>query len=263
MSGAEQDNTAQVLLERPSEHVAVIRLNRPEVHNAISVTMTEAIEKFVAEIEADSDIRVAIVAANGASFCAGADLKEVAAGRGPSLVRPESGFAGFVYANKRKPWIAAVQGAARGGGTEISLSCDMIVAGEGASFGLPEVRRGLIAGAGGSFRIARSIPRAIALEVVTTGAPLSAQRAHELGLVNRLVDTASVLSEAIGLATLIASNSPLAVREALLITRRAASGDETEYRRIQDQANAVVLAAPDMIEGARAFIEKRKPIWRT
>lgn len=249
--------------ELVGDHIAVIRLNRPEAHNAISAAMAEAIEGFVARVEADASIRVAIVAARGKSFCAGADLKEVAAGRGAGLVRPESGFAGFVYAPKRKPWIAAVQGPALGGGTEISLSCDMIIAGEQATFGLPEVKRGLIAGASGAFRIARALPRAIALEVVASGVALSARRAYELGLANRVVDTESVLSEAIKMATIVAANSPLAVRETLEITRAASSGYEAELRQIQDRALAVVLAGPDAIEGATAFVEKRAPVWRT
>ncbi|MFA7441010.1 MAG: enoyl-CoA hydratase-related protein [Sphingomonadaceae bacterium] len=254
----------QVVLERMGEHVAVIRLNRPTAHNAISVAMAEAIETYAAEIEADPAIRVAIVAARGKSFCAGADLKEVAAGRGLALSRPETGFAGFVWGRKVKPWIAAVQGAALGGGTEIALACDMVVAGEEASFGLPEARRGLIAGAGGAFRIARAVPRAIALEVVATGVALPAQRAFDLGLVNRIVPTDRVMDEALALANAIAANSPLAVRESLIITRAASGGDEeARLRQIQDAAVERVLAAPDLIEGATAFSEKRAPVWRT
>lgn len=139
----------------------------------------------------------------------------------------------------------------------------MIVAGNDASFGLTEAKRGLIAGAGGAFRIARAIPRAFALEVVTTAVPISAQRAYELGLVNRVVDTASVVDEAIGLAELIAANSPLSVRESLKITRAAANGDEARFRALQDEAIDEILASPDLVEGATAFIEKRAPIWRT
>lgn len=257
------DTEQQALLERVTEHVAVIRLNRPEARNAISAAMAEAIEAFVAEIEADDKIRVGIVASSGKSFCAGADLKEVAAGRGDGLGRPGSGFAGFVYSAKRKPWIAAVHAPAYGGGTEIALTCDMIVAGESASFSLPEVQRGLIAGAGGVYRMARAVPRAIALEMITAAVPLGARRAYDLGLVNRVVEDAAVLDEAIVLAEAIAANSPMAVRESLAITRRAANGAEAEYRSLQDEAFARVLAGPDLIEGATAFVEKRAPAWRT
>ena len=251
------------MFERVGAHVAVITLNRPRVHNAIDVAMAEAIERHVAEVEADDDIRVGIVAANGQSFCAGADLREVAAGRGAALSRPETGFAGFVYAHRRKPWIAAVQGAALGGGTEIALACDMVVAGEAASFGLPEVRRGLIAGAAGAYRIARAVPRALALEIAVTGQPIDAWRAHAAGLVNRVVDPGRVLDEALALAALITANSPLAVRETLRITRSSIDLDEERLRAVQDQAIATVLAGPDITEGATAFVEKRAPVWRT
>lgn len=263
MTDVDQETAPQVLFERVGEHIAVIRLNRPEARNAISAAMAIAIEKYVAEIEADDSIRVGIVASTGTVFCAGADLKEVAAGRGAELARPETGFAGFVFAPKAKPWIAAVQGAAHGGGTEISLSCDMIVAAEAATFGLTEVKRGLIAGAGGAFRIARALPRAIALEVVATAVPFSAQRGYELGLVNHVVPDGTELQAAIKLAEIIAANSPLAVRESLSITRPVANGDEAEFRRLQDKAVANVLAGPDLIEGATAFAEKRAPVWRT
>lgn len=262
MADSEITGTDEIRFERIG-HVGVIRLNRPDVHNAITVAMAEAIEKMVALVEADPALRVGMVAGQGKSFCAGADLKEVAAGRGPSLMRPETGFAGFVYAPKAKPWIAAVHGAAHGGGTEIALACDMVVAGEAASFGLTEARRGLIAGAGGAYRIARAVPRAIAIEVVTTGIPLSAARALAVGLVNRVVPTESVFDEAMQLAALVAANSPLSVRESLALTRLAADGDEAAFRRAQDEAVARVVAGPDLIEGAKAFVEKRAPVWRS
>lgn len=262
MADIEDTGTEQVQFERIG-NVGVIRLNRPEAHNAISVAMAEAIERLVARVEADRELRVGMVAGAGKSFCAGADLKEVAAGRGPSLMRPHTGFAGFVYAPRAKPWIAAVQGAAHGGGTEIALACDMVVAGESASFGLTEARRGLIAGAGGAYRIARAIPRAIAIEVVTTGIPLPAARAHAVGLINRLVPTEAVFDEALALAEVVAANSPLSVRESLALTRLAANGDEALFRARQDEAVARVVAGPDLIEGAQAFVEKRAPVWRS
>jgi enoyl-CoA hydratase len=252
---------APVLFERAG-HVAIVTLNRPQVHNAIDATVADAIEAYVAEVERDPDIRVAILAGRGKTFCAGADLKQVAAGMGkPIPVRP-GGFAGFVFAGRQKPWIAAVHANAYGGGTEIALACDLIVAGEEASFSLPEVRRGLIPGAGGAMRAARSLPRAIALELVAAGAPLSARRAYELGLVNRLVPAAEVLDRAKALAQRIAGNAPLAVRQAMRITRAAADLDEAALRALQDEAVAIVRASPDAAEGAQAFIEKREPRWQ-
>ena len=252
-----------VLLDRPTAHVAVMTLNRPRARNAISPAMTRAIESAVTEIEADPDIRVAIVAANGPSFCAGADLKEAAAGNGPASISPTAGFAGFVHAPRSKPWIAAVHGAAHAGGCEIALACDMIVAAEDASFGLPEVKRGVIPGAHGSYRIARVLPRPLALELVTTGNAIDARRAYEIGLINRVVPNDRLLAEAIALAAGIAENSPMAVREALQVTRAAADRDEDMLRRLESEAIARILTGPDFIEGATAFVEKRAPVWRT
>ncbi len=252
-----------VTLERNGP-IAIVTLHRPAVRNAISAAMAEAIENFVHEIETDPSLRVAILAAKGPIFCAGADLAEVAAGRGMSLARPDTGFAGFVDAKRTKPWIAAVQGPAHGGGVEITLSCDMVVAAETASFTLPEVRRGLIAGANGSFRIARYLPRPLAIEMLIVGHPLPASRAHALGMVNSLVPTADdVLPEALRLARLVAANSPLAVRESLRVVRAAADQGEQDLRALQADAVGIVLAGPDVKEGASAFIEKRQPEWRT
>lgn len=257
------NDQALVTLERDGA-VAIVTLHRPAVRNAISAAMAETIETFVHEIEADPAIRVAILAAKGPIFCAGADLGEVAAGRGMSLARPDAGFAGFVDANRTKPWIAAIQGPAHGGGVEITLSCDMVVAAETASFTLPEVRRGLIAGANGSFRIARYLPRPLAIEMLIVGNTLPAPRAHALGMINSLVPTADdVLPEALRLARLVAENSPLAVRESLRVVRAATDQGERDLMALQADAVGIVLAGPDVKEGASAFIEKRQPEWRT
>jgi enoyl-CoA hydratase len=252
-----------ILLDRPAPHVARLTLNRPKARNAISAAMAEAIERLVGEVEADREIRVGIVAANGTSFCAGADLKEVAAGRGAALMTPTAGFAGFVYGSRKKPWIAAVHGPAHAGGAEIALACDMIVAGEEASFGLPEVKRGVIPGAGGAFRITRVLPRPLALELVTTGATIDARRAYEIGLINRVVPTDRVLDEAIALASAIAENSPMAVREVLALTKTAADREDEALRRLELESIGRLLTSPDLVEGATAFVEKRTPVWRT
>jgi enoyl-CoA hydratase len=251
-----------VSLER-RDAVGIIRLSRPAARNAISAVMAEAIEGYVAAVEADRTIRVGIIAAEGPVFCAGADLKDVAAGKATQLMRPLTGFAGFVYAPRAKPWIAAVQGPAHGGGLEIALSCDMIVASTAANFALPEVKRGIIAGASGAYRIARSLPRVIAAEMVTTGLPLDATRAFAAGLVNRLVAPEDLLEATLELAAAVAANSPLSVRESLAVTRRAASGDEAMFRGLEAQAIARVMNGPDAIEGATAFVEKRAPVWKS
>lgn len=260
MAGAAE---AAVLYEKIGDHVAQLTLNRPEARNAINSAMAESIEGFVHRAENDPAIRAVIFAAAGTSFCAGADLKEVAAGRGAELSRPGTGFAGFVFGKRKKPWIAAVQGAAHGGGTEIALACDLIVAGEEASFGLTEARRGLIAGAGGCIRLARALPRAIAIEMVTTGVPISAARAYALGLANRLVPTDAVAAEARAIADAIAANSPLSVRLSLDLTRSAVDLLDEQLMALQDTAVAEVIGGPDLIEGAKAFVEKRAPRWQS
>lgn len=258
-----QAEEAPVLFEMIGDHIALITLNRPAARNAINAPMAQLIEKYTTRVETDRAIRVAIVAAAGTAFCAGADLKEVAAGRGAELSTPHGGFGGFVLAQKNKAWIAAVQGAAHGGGTEIALTCDLVVAGAQASFGLTEAKRGLIAGAGGCIRLARAVPRAIALEMVTTAVPISADRAYEVGLVNRVVPTDEVRAEAIRMAELIAANSPLAVRESLRLTRAATDVAEAELFALQEDVVANIVASPDVREGATAFVEKRAPNWTT
>jgi enoyl-CoA hydratase/carnithine racemase len=253
-----------VLFERIGRHIAVVTLNRPAVRNAVNIAMTRRLEECIRIVEGDADIRVAILTAvAGKAFCAGADLGEVAAGRGASLVTPEGGFAGFVHAFRRKPWIAAVHGFVLGGGLEISLACDLIVATQNATFGLPEPKRGMLAGAGGAYRLARAIPRAIALEMLITGAPIDARRAYELGLVNRVVDEARLVDEAIAIAERIAANAPLSVRESLAIGRIAGERREEELRQLSAEATARILASEDFREGPRAFIEKRAPVWRS
>ena len=253
-----------ILFERIARHIARVTLNRPQARNAINVAMTLRLEEIVRSIEADPELRVAILAAApGPAFCAGADLAEVAAGRGPSLMTRDGGFAGFVYAVRHKPWIAAVHGFAMGGGLEFALACDMVVAARDAVFGLPEPKRGRLAAAGVAYRLPRAIPRAIALEMLTTGATIDAQRAHELGLVNRVVELAALPEAAVALAAQVAANAPLSVRESLAIGRAAAEWDEAALRRFSAEATARVMASDDAREGPRAFVEKRPPVWRS
>lgn len=255
--------TDEVLVEPHGPHISIVRLNRPAARNAVNVAMTQAITAAIETSEADPAIRAVILTTSAADvFCAGADLKELAAGRGADLVTAAGGFAGFVRAPRTKPWIAAVAGKALGGGLEFCLACDMVVAGRGASFGLPEVLRGIYAGAGGVFRLPLAIPRAIAFEMVSTGVPIDAARAYELGLVNRLVETPDVLSAAITLAEAIARAAPLAVVESLALARVANHSSEQELWRLSDELGARLLKTEDFWEGPRAFAEKRSPVWK-
>jgi len=254
---------AAVLFERVKEHIALITINRPAARNAINGDVAASLQRYVKAIEEDDSIWVGVLTGSGdRAFCAGADMNEVAAGRRKLFSTPEGGFAGFVHAPRAKPWIAAVNATAVGGGTEIALACDMIVAAEAASFSLPEVRRGLIAGAGGVFRLPRAIPRAIAMELIATGAPLPASRALALGMVNRVVPQAEVVTEALKLATEICANAPVPVRESLKIARVVADLSEAELWERSRAAGILNRTTEDYKEGPRAFMEKREPNWK-
>jgi enoyl-CoA hydratase/carnithine racemase len=187
-----------VTIESAAPHIALVTLRRPEARNSVNGAVAQALDKAVKQIEADPEIWIAVLTGKGGTaFCAGADLKEVAAGRMDDLYTSDGQFAGFVKHPRVKLWIAAVEGFAMAGGCEIALACDMIVASEEAVFSLPEVTRGLVAAAGGIYRLARAIPRNIAIEMVATGGRLSGTRAAELGMVNRVIPR----GEAVGRGT--------------------------------------------------------------
>ena len=253
-----------VTVERLPGHVALVIIDRPEARNAVNGEVASGLEAAVDATEADDDIRAVVLTGAGReAFCAGADLKEVSAGRGSALRTERGGFAGFVYRERSKPWIAAVNGKALAGGTELVLACDLVVAVRQAAFGLPEVLRGLIAAAGGLYRLPRAIPPNIALELILTAGQLDAERAHGFGLVNRLVADVDALREAaLALAAEIARNGPVAVRQSLRVAREANSGlDEAALRALTRDAFERVAASEDFKEGPRAFIEKRAPRW--
>lgn len=253
--------THAVLFEKISTHVALVTLNRVDKRNAVNGELARSLAAAVAQVEADPQLRVAILAANGPVYCAGADLAEMAAGRAHELSTEEGGFAGFVRAPRRKPWIAAVAGKAFGGGFELVLACDLCVAGASAEFGLPEVKRGLMASAGGAFRISRVLPRALAIELAIRGQALPASRALELGLINALVEK-DVIAAAVALAEEIATNAPLAVQETLNLARLSEDLTEQELWDLTSQGLDRLLNSEDAREGMRAFAEKRSPQWR-
>ncbi len=252
-----------VLFEKRTDHIALVTLNRPEARNAINDEVAKLMDSYVKQIEADNDIRVVVLTGAGEiAFSAGADLKLISQGRGSELGTPDGGFGGFVYQKKDKPWIAAVGGFALAGGLEFALTCDMIVASERAVFGLPEVTRGIIAAAGGMYRLPRVLPRAIALEIMATGGRFSAEQALQYGMINRLVPHEKLMDEAFALAETIAVNAPLAVVESLKVGRLAYDRAEGELIRLTDQGNAKVFQSEDAREGPLAFVEKRKPVWK-
>lgn len=254
---------APVRLESAAPHVALVTLDRPDARNAVNSAVAQALDRIVAATEADPDIWTVILTGAGArAFCAGADLKQVSSGGMTGLFTPAGGFAGFVDAPRRKVWIAAIEGFALAGGFEIALACDMIVAARNASFGLPEVQRGLLAAAGGAYRLPRALPRGLAFELLATGARIDAPRAHALGLVSRLAEAGQAVDMALALATEICSNAPLAVRESLAIARVAADLDEAALQTASQEAQARLAMTADFQEGPLAFIEKRAPNWK-
>ncbi|MEM7138908.1 MAG: crotonase/enoyl-CoA hydratase family protein [Myxococcota bacterium] len=244
------------------QHVAILTIDRPKARNAVNAAVAQGMESALDRYESDDSLWVAVLTGNGPVFSAGADLKEIAAGNASALGTQKGGFAGLVQRRRTKPLIAAVQGPALAGGCELALACDLIVASRDAFFGLPEVKRSLLAVAGGLFRLPRAIGMAQAMEVILTGDPLPAPRAYELGMINRLVDADQVLAEALKLAESIAANAPLAVQASRRLAADAFSRDEESLWQDGFDAFAKNLQTEDSKEGPRAFIEKRPPSWK-
>lgn len=248
-------------------HVLVVTIDRPEARNAINGAVTEGLGRALETAEEDPEVRVVVLTGAGdKSFSAGADLKAVAAGE--SLNPPGTerwGFAGFVQHPISKPVVAAVNGTALGGGTELVLACDLAVAAETATFGLPEVKRGLIAAAGGLVRLPQQLPRKRALEVILTGEPVTAAKALDWGLVNEVVPAGQVLARALELAHRIAANAPLSVQASKRVALGILDGavpDEAAAWAANDAEMIAVMGSHDALEGALAFTEKRTPRWQ-
>jgi enoyl-CoA hydratase len=227
--------------------IAVLKINRPEKKNAVNGDVARGMEEAIDRLEADPDVWLGVLTAEG-------NAAELATERG--------GFAGIASRARTKPIIAAVDGPALAGGTEIVLSCDLVVASTIASFGIPEVKRSLVAAAGGLFRLPRLLPRNIALELGLTGDPITAERAFQFGLVNELVEPGQALAAALVLGGRIAANAPLAVRETLrLMLELPGVDDETAFRE-SGKAMMGLASSEDFWEGPKAFLEKREPEWK-
>ncbi|GAA4856219.1 crotonase/enoyl-CoA hydratase family protein [Saccharopolyspora cebuensis] len=231
----------------------VITIDRPEARNAVDAEVARGIAAAIDELESDADLRVGVLTGAAGTFCAGMDLKAAARGESPAVAG--KGFAGLAEAATTTPLIAAVEGYALGGGFELALACDLVVAAEGATFALPEVKRGLIAAGGGVLRLPRRIPHHVAMEALLTGRSITASRAHDLGVVNRLTAEGAALPVALELAAELAANAPLALAAVKRLVREAEPFDQhrAELRALRDSA--------DFAEGVRAFTEKRAPRW--
>jgi enoyl-CoA hydratase len=251
--------TEPVTVERHG-HVQVITINRPEVRNALNGAATRAMAAAADELDADPGLRVGVLTGAGGTFCAGMDLKGWMHGDKPTI--EGRGFGGITITPPRKPLIAAVEGYALAGGFELMLACDLVVAGQGSKFGVPEVKRALVAGGGAALLLPKRIPFAVAMELLLTGEPVSAARAAELGLVNRVVPDGTALDGALALAEVIAANGPLAVAATKQIARAQADWTVEEGWQRQAELYKPVFASADAREGAAAFAEKRAPVWR-
>jgi enoyl-CoA hydratase len=254
---SEEANEPEVLVEQ-RDRILIITINRPKTKNAVNSAVANGLAEAVDRLDSDPGLSVGILTGAGGSFCAGMDLKAFARGELPIV---EGRGMGFTERPPDKPLIAAVEGYALAGGTELALSTDLIVASKESAFGIPEVKRGLVAGGGGLLRLPQRIPSAIAMELALTGENLSAERAHALGMVNVLAEPGAALDEAIALAEKIAANGPLAVAatKKIIVESRGWSPDIMFAE--QNKLLMPVFSSNDAKEGAIAFAEKRPPKW--
>ncbi len=242
------------------DRIQIITVNRPDARNAINYETAHELARAFDQLDDNDDVAIGILTGAGNTFSSGMDLKAFAHNGQRPLVEGR-GFAGLCERPPRKPLIAAVEGYALAGGCEMALACDMIVAADNANFGLPEVKRGIVPGSGGMVRLPSRIPYHIAMEAVLTGEMLPAARAHQFGLVNRLVQAGQALEQAMVLARIVAENGPLAVQTAKKIVTESRDWRQADMFDLQRPRVAHIFVSADAKEGATAFAEKRKPVW--
>jgi enoyl-CoA hydratase len=248
-----------VLTER-RDGVLLVTLNRPEARNAVNLAIAEGIATALDELDAADDLSLGVLTGAGKGFCAGMDLKAFVSGERPYV--GDRGFAGITQRASRKPLIAAIEGFAVAGGLEVALSCDLVVAARDAKLGIPEVKRSLVAAGGALLRLPRRIPYHVAMELALTGDPISAERAAELGLVNRVAEPGGAVDSALELAATIAKNAPLALGASKRILQEQWEWSAAEAWAKQGEIAGAVFVSEDAREGATAFAEKREPQWR-
>lgn len=252
-------DTNQVVLTEVVDNVLVITLNRPEAKNAVNKDVAQGVAAAIDRFNDDDELAVAVLTGAGGTFCSGMDLKAFVRGESPSV--EGRGFAGLTEAPPAKPLIAAVEGYALAGGFETMLACDLVVAADNAKFGLPEVKRGLVAAAGGVYTLPERTHRAIAMEMALTGDLYPTEFVAGHGLINRVVPAGQALEGALELARTIAANGPLAVRTSKQIIVESADWASDEKSAKQEPLTRDVFNSHDAIEGSKAFAEKRAPRW--
>lgn len=250
---------SDAVLTEAEDGILTITINRPEAKNAVNKAVAEGIAAALDALDADDDLSVGILTGAGGTFCSGMDLKAFLKGETPIV--PGRGFGGLTQQLPSKPLIAAVDGYALAGGMELAISCDLIVANREAKFGIPEVKRGLAAGAGGLLKLPRQIAPRLAMELALTGEFIDAERAHEIGLINHIT-FGEAIEGAKELARKIAANGPLAVRVSKQVIVESAEWSEDEMWKKQNELTAPVFVSEDAREGAAAFAEKRAPQWK-
>jgi enoyl-CoA hydratase/carnithine racemase len=253
-------NDEHAVLTQRHERVLLITINRPDQRNAVNAAVANGIAEALDHLDGDSALSVGVLTGAGKGFCAGMDLKAFVAGERPYA--GDRGFAGITQRSAVKPLIAAIEGFAVAGGLEIALACDLIVASRGAKLGIPEVKRSLVAAGGALLRLPRALPRNVAIELALTGDPIEAERAYELGLVNRLADPGNALDAALELADAIAANGPLSLAATKRIMAESLDWPDSEFFERQSKISQPVMASEDAHEGAKAFAEKRAPVWQ-
>lgn len=251
--------TDAVLTERRGQ-VLVITINRPEARNALNAAVGQGVADAVDELDGDDSLFVGVLTGAGGTFSAGMDLKAFLTGETPLV--GDRGLCGITVTPPRKPLVGAVEGYAVAGGFELLLACDLVVAAQGSTFGVPEVKRGLVAAGGAALQLSRRLPQPIALEMLLTGDSVTAERAADLGLVNRVTEPGGALEGAVALAERIAANGPLAVAVTKQVARSASDWSWTEGWERQNELMAPVFGSEDAREGASAFAEKRPPVWK-
>ena len=253
------ETTSEEVLTEVDNGVLIVTINRPEAKNAMTKAAAEGIAAAMDRLDSDDDLRVGILTGAGGTFCSGMDLKGFLRGESPTV--EGRGFGGVVQAPPAKPLIAAVEGYALAGGLELMIACDLVVASAAAKFGIPEVKRGLVAAAGGVMMLPDQIPERIAMELALTGDFITASRAYELGLINEVTE-GSALDAAKALAARIVANGPLAVRVSKQIIKDSRGWAMEDRYANQAKLIGPVFVSEDAREGAAAFAEKRAPNWK-